>query len=210
VWGRQGRKSLGGRKGGLSGDGVVAFEGLADVVGGDGTLAADAPEVAAKFDDGGGREGVGFAGIEDERDAVSELAENFLAAFAGGRAGKISAGAGEGDAEFVDEIRDDPIFGPAESDSAGVGGDLEGKTIGGIDNDGERTGPAGFGETKEIVRKIFSEDRGLRERIDKNGKSAVLWTAFDLEDFVDSGEIDGIGRESVKRVRGNGDNRAAV
>ena len=32
---------------GLSGDGVVAFEGVADVVGGDGAETADAPVIAA-------------------------------------------------------------------------------------------------------------------------------------------------------------------
>lgn len=183
---------------------------MADVVGGDGAFAADAPEVTAKFDDGGGREGVGFASIEDERDAVAELAEDFLATFARGGAGKIGAGAGEREAEFRDEIGNDFIFGPTEGDAAGVGGDLEGKTVRGIDDDGEGTGPAGFGETKKIVGEIFGEDRGLGERIYENGKGAVLGTAFDAEDLFDGGEINGIGGEGVKRVRGNGNDRAAV
>ncbi len=81
----------------LGGDGVVAFQSFADLFGGDGTLAAYTPVVAAELDDGGGLRAVGFAGVEDERKAVAKLAENFFAAFAGGRAGKIGAGSGERD-----------------------------------------------------------------------------------------------------------------
>lgn len=180
------------------------------MVGGDGGFAADAPEVAAEFDDGGGRERVGFAGIEDERDAVAELAENFLAAFACGRAGKIGAGAGERNAEFVDEIGNNFIFGPAEADTASVGSDFEGNAVGGVDDDGERAGPEGFGEAMEIVGEIFCEDGGVRERIDEDGKCAVLGTALDAEDVIDGGEIDGIGGESVKRVGGNSNDGAAA
>ena len=70
-----------------------------------GTFAADAPVVTAQFDDGGRHE-AGFAGVEDERDAVTELAEDFVTAGAGGGAGNVGAGTGERDAKFRDEIRD--------------------------------------------------------------------------------------------------------
>ena len=122
--------------------------------------------IAAEFNNGG-RQGTGcIACIEDERDAVAELAKNFLATFAGRRTGKISAGAGKRDAELGDEIVDDFILGPAQSNSARVARDFKGKTIGSVDDDGERTGPAGLCQTIEVVRKIFGEDLGVDQRVD--------------------------------------------
>ena len=194
----------------LGGDGVVAFEGIADVVGGDGTFAADAPVITAQLDDGGRQHVGSFAGVEDQRKAIAELGEDFDAAGAGGRAGKIGASAGERDAEFGDEINDDFGLGPAESDAASVGGDFQGKAVRGVNDDGERPGPAGLGETKEIVRKIFREDLGVDQRANENRKSAMLGTALDAKDFFDGGEIDRVGGESVKRIGGDGDDRTAI
>ena len=108
----------------LGGDGIVAGEGFLDLVRRDSALAADAPVIAAEFDDGGWLGAVGAASIEDERDAVAELVEDLLATFAGGRAGKIRAGAGERSAEFRDEIADDFAFGPTQRDAPSVGGDF--------------------------------------------------------------------------------------
>ena len=64
-------------------DSVVTFEGVVDVVGGDGPETADAPVIAAEFHDGGGHHTVSFAAIEDQRDAIAELGEDFFAAGAG-------------------------------------------------------------------------------------------------------------------------------
>jgi hypothetical protein len=194
----------------LCGDGFVAFQGLADVVGGDSAFAANAPVVATKFDDGGGQRAVGFAGVEDERKTIAELAEDFFAGFAGGGAGKVGAGAGERDTEFRDEVTDDFVFGPAESDAASVGGDLQGKAVGSLNDDGERAGPAGLGEAKKIVGKVFGKDLGVNERVDEDRKGAVFGASLDAKNFFDSGEIDGISGEGVKRVRGNGNNRTAI
>jgi len=47
--------------------GVVAFEGVADVVGRDSAETADAPVIAFEFDDGGRHDPVGFARIKDQR-----------------------------------------------------------------------------------------------------------------------------------------------
>lgn len=196
--------------GNLGVDGLVAFEGVADVIGGNGAEAADAPEIATKFDDGGGHHAVGLASIEDEWETIAELAEDFFPAGAGGRARNVGAGAGEGNADFRDEIRDDFGFRPAERDAAGVGGDFEGKAVGGVDDDGERAGPASIGETKEIVGEILGEDRSVDERIDEDRKGAVLGTAFDAEDFLDGSEIDRISREGVERVRGDSYNGTTV
>jgi len=194
----------------LGGDGVVAFEGFANIVGGDGAFAADAPLVATKLDDRGGHGAGGFAGIEDERDAIAELAEDFVAAFASGRSGEVGAGAGERNAKFGDEIGDDVAFGPAKSDATGVGSDLQGKAVGGVDDDRKRAGPASLGEPKEIIGEIFGEDRGVDEGIDENGKGAMFGTALDSENFLDGGEIDGIGGEGVERVRGDSDDSTPV
>jgi len=85
-------------------DGVVAFEGVANVVGGDSAETADAPVIAFEFDDGGRHDTAGFARVQDQREAIAKLTENLLAAGAGGRAGNIGAGAGERDADCGDEI----------------------------------------------------------------------------------------------------------
>ena len=113
----------------LRGDGVVAFEGFANIVGRKGTFAPDTPVVTPEFDDGGRHFVGGIASVEDEGKTITELREDFGAAGAGGRAGKIGTGAGERDAEFGDEIDDDFGFGPAERDAAGVSGDLEWQAV---------------------------------------------------------------------------------
>lgn len=176
----------------------------------DGTFAADAPEIAAKFDDGGRRVIVGFAGIEDERDAVPELGEDLGTARASGRTRNIGAGAGERDAEFGNEIGHDRAIGPAKSDATRVGGDFEGKAVGGVDNHGERTGPAGVGEAIKVVGKIAGENGGVDERVDEDGEGAAFGTSLNAENFFDGREINGIGGESVERVCRNGDNRASI
>ena len=195
---------------GLGGDGVVAFQGFVDIVGGDGAFAADAPEVAAKFDDGGGQGVFRFAAIEDEGNAIAELAENFVATFAGRRAGKIGAGAGERDTEFANEVGDDFAIGPTESDAAGIGGDFEGKAVGGVDDDGEWAGPTGLGEAEEVVRQILGEYLGVDQRVDEDGKGLGFGAALNTKNFFDGGEVYGIGSESVERIGRKCNDRAAI
>ena len=139
----------------LSGNNVVAIEDFADLVSGDGTFATDAPVVATEFDDGGRHDTVGVTGIEDERDAIAELTEHFVAAFAGAGARKIGTGAGQRHTEFRDEIVDNFMFGPTQRYATGVRRDFEGKAVRRVDDDGQRTGPAGLREAVEIVGKIF-------------------------------------------------------
>ncbi len=139
----------------LSGNNVVAFEGFTDIVGGNGSFAADAPEVAAEFDNSGRHRAVGIAGIKNERDAIAELAEHFVATFAGGRAGKIGTGTGQRHTEFRDEIIDNFVSGPTQRYAPRVGSDFEGKAVRRVDDDGKRARPAGLRETVEIIGKIF-------------------------------------------------------
>jgi hypothetical protein len=185
-------------------------EGGLDDFGGDGALAADAPVVAAKFDDGGRHEGLRFAGVEDKRDAVAELAENFVATGTGGRAGDVGAGAGERDTNFLDEASDNFASGPAKCDAASVAGNLQRKTHGGVENDGERAGPEGVGEAIEIVGKIARENVSVMDGADEKRKSFGFWATLNAEDFVDGGKIDGIGGESVERVGRYSDHRTAI
>ena len=151
-----------------------------------------------------------FSGIKNERDAIAELAEDFVATFAGGRTGYIGAGAGERNAEFGDEVIDDFVPGPAESDAAGVAGDFQGKAVGRVDHDRKRTGPAGLRETEEIIGKIFGEDLGVNERIDEDGESAMLGASFDAKDFFDGSEIYGISRERVEGVGRHSDHGTTI
>ncbi len=195
---------------GLGRDGVVAFEDLADPFGGNGALPANAPEVATKLDNGGRQGAVGRAGIEDEGDAVAELAEDFVASLAVGPAGNVGTGASERDAEFADEGGNNFAIGPAQTHTARVGGNLQGQPVGSVHNDGEPAGPAGFGETVEIVWETFGEHQGLSERTDENGKRAGFRATFDAKNVFDGGKIDRIGGERVARVGGNSNDRAAI
>ena len=194
----------------LGGDGFIATEGGLDLSGRDGAFAANAPVVAAEFDNRGGRSVVGFSSIEDERNAIAELGENFDAAAAGGRTRNVGAGPGKRNTEFGDEVRDDRAVRPAKSDAPGVGGDLEGKAVRGVDDHSERAGPAGVGKTIEIIGKIAGENRSVNERIDEDGESATLGASLDAENLFDRREINGISSECVERVRRNGDDRAAI
>jgi hypothetical protein len=181
-----------------------------DVVGGDGAFAADAPEVAAEFDNRGRHAFLGFAGVHDQGDAVPQLAKNFLSAGARGRARDVGAGAGEGNAKFIDEATGDFVFGPAHGDAPAVGGDFEGEPVRSVNNNRERAGPASFRETVEIIGQFAGENQGLVDGIDENREGTRFEAAFDTKDLVDGVEIDGIGCESVERIGRNGDNRAAL
>jgi hypothetical protein len=189
---------------------IVAGEGFLDLLRGDGSFAADAPEVAAEFDNGGRRGAVGIPGVENQREAIAELAEDFVAGFAGGRAGEIGAGAGERNTDFGDEVADNFVFGPAQSHATGIGGDFQREAVRGIDDQRERAGPAGLRQAIEIIGKIPGERLGKGERVDEDRKSALLGTSFDAKNFFDRGEIDGIGGESVERVGWHSDDRTTM
>ena len=181
-----------------------------DVVGGDSAETADAPVIAFEFDDRRRHDGFGFAAVEDQGKTVAKLVEDFRAADAGRGVGNVGAGARQGDADFGNEVRDDLGFGPAQRDAAGVGGDFQREAVGGINDDGERTRPAGVGEAIEIVGKFAGQDHGVIETADEDGEGAMLGASLHAKNFFDSGKIDGIGSESVKRVCRDGDDRAAV
>jgi hypothetical protein len=186
------------------------MKGGLDDIGGDGALAADAPVVATKFDDSGWHQGLSFSGVENERDAVAELAEDFVATGAGGRARDVGAGAGQRDADFLDESRNDFTSGPAKGDAASVAGNFQRKAHGSVEHDGERAGPESVGEAIEIVGKIASENVGVVDGVDEQRKSLGFGASLDAEDFVDSGKVDGIGGESVERVGGYSNDRTAI
>jgi hypothetical protein len=204
-------EKLGGDGGVVVGAGVaVGGEGGLDDFGGNGPFAADAPVVATEFDDGGRHEGLRFSGVEDEWDTVAELAKDFVATGAGGRAGNVGAGAGERDADFLDESRNDFTSGPAKRDAASVAGNFQGKTHGSVENDGERAGPESVGETIEIVGQVASKNQGVVDGVDEKRQGFGFGATLDAKDLVDSGEIDGIGGERVERVGGNSNDRAAI
>lgn len=138
------------------------------------------------------------------------MIEDFFAGSACGRTGFIGAGAGQRQAEFSNEFLSDFAFGPAEGDPAGVGRHFERETVGGLDNDGERAGPAGFCEAEEIVGEFSRDFHGLVHGIDEDGESAGFGANFDAEDGIYRGEIDGVGGKGVEGVRRNSDNGAAL
>jgi hypothetical protein len=189
---------------------AVGVEGGLDDVGGNGAFAADAPEVATEFDNGGWHEGLSFSGIEDERDAVAELTEDFCATGACGRAGDVGASAGKRDANFLDESSNDFTSGPTKSDAASVAGDLERKAHGSVENDGQRAGPESVGETIEIVGEVAGKNVGVMDGADEKRKSFGFGASLDAEDFVDGREIDRIGSEGIERVGRDSDHRTAI
>ena len=188
-------------------------------VDGDGAFAEDFPVFVLDADDGGGEPGAGFAGIEDERQTQAELLHQLLCVGAGRETRDVSAGAGDGAAEFVDELLDDGMLGPAERDFAGVGSDFQRDAIRGFDDQREAAGPEGLRELCEIARRVLHrgafeealahQDERLVQRIDQDGKSASFGTAFDAIEFVHGGEIEGIRGKSVESVGGDGNDTAA-
>jgi hypothetical protein len=189
---------------------AVGVERGLDDFGGYGALAANAPMVAAKFDDGGRHEGLSFSRVEDERDAIAELAKDFVATGAGGRARNVGAGAGERDADFLDESTDDFTSGPTQGDAASVAGNFQRKTHGSVENDGERAGPESVGETIEIVGEVAGKNVGVMDGADEKRKSFGFGASLDAEDFVDGREIDRIGSEGIERVGRDSDHRTAI
>ena len=190
-----------------------------DVGDGDGAFAEDFPIFVLDADDRGGETGTGFAGVEDEREAQAELLHDLIAAGAGREAGDVGAGAGDGAAKFVDELFDDGMFGPAERDFAGVGGDFERDAVCGFDNEGKAAGPEGLGELGEIAGRVLHrgaleealahQDERLFERVDEDGEGARFGAALDTIKLVDGGEIEGVGGEAVESVGRDGDDTAA-
>lgn len=138
------------------------------------------------------------------------MAEDFVAAFASGRTGKVGAGAGEWDTELGDQVVDDFVFWPTKSNATGVGRDLQWEAVGGVNNDGERAWPASLGEAIKIIGEIFGKDLSIDERVDQDGEGLVLGTSFDAKNFLDSRKIDGISSESVESVGGHSDYRTTV
>lgn len=59
--------------------------------------------VAVDADDCGGQDAAGVAGIEDQREAVTQLLHDLRGAGAGWKAGEIGAGAGDGSADGFDK-----------------------------------------------------------------------------------------------------------
>src|SRR6516164_1647045 len=145
----------------LGGHRVVAFQGFADLVGSDSAFAADAPVIAAEFDDGRGQCAIGAAGVKNERDAIAELAKNFVAGFTRGATRKISARTGHRSADFADESIHDLAFGPAERDATGVACDFQGNPVGCVNDERERPGPAGLRKAIKVIGKFPGEE--LRE-----------------------------------------------
>lgn len=138
------------------------------------------------------------------------MTEDFVAGFASGRAGKVGAGAGERGAQFRNKIIDDFVFGPTESDTTSVGGDFQGEAVRSVNDDGKWARPTSLGETIKIVGKIFGKNLGIDERVNEDGKGALFGASLDTKNFFNRGEIDGIGGESVERVRGDSNDGTAI
>ena len=139
---------------------------------GDSPLPTDAPVVAAKFNDGRRKHVLRFAGIEDHGNAIAELTKYFLAAFAGRRTGKIRTGAGERHANLVNKATDNFVVRPAKCYAAGVCSDLEWQAIGSINDDGQRSWPASFGKTIEIIGQFARKNGSVFDGINEDGKCA--------------------------------------
>lgn len=70
---------------------------------GDYAFADQGPVVAVDADDGGGQDAAGIAGIEDQRQAITQLLHDLCSAGAGWKAREIGAGAGDRATDGFDE-----------------------------------------------------------------------------------------------------------
>ena len=89
-----------------------------------------------------------------------------------------------------------------------AGGDTEGKTCAGANDDGERAGPEALGEAVEGGVDFAGEAVGLGGFRDEEGEGLVAGASLDLVDAVDGAEIDGVDGEAVEGVGGDGRDRA--
>lgn len=150
----------------------MRVQGVVDDFRGNGSLPTDAPVVAAKFNDGRRKHVLRFAGIQDYGNAIAELTKYFLAAFAGRRTGEIRTGASKRHANFVNQTAYNFVVRPAKGYAAGVCSDLEWQTIRSINDDGQRSWPAGFGKTKEIIGQFARKNGSVFDGINEDGKCA--------------------------------------
>jgi len=151
---------------------VLGVQGVVDDFCGDSPLPADAPMIASKFNDGRRKHVLRFAGIQDYRNAIAELTKHLLATFTGRRTREIRTGAGERHTNLVNQATDNLVIRPAKGDAAGVGSDLEWQTIGSVNDDGQRSRPAGLGKTIEIIGEFARKNGSVFDGINEDGKCA--------------------------------------
>ena len=121
--------------------------------------------VAIDADDRGGEDTAGVAGIEDQRETVTELLYDLLGAGAGWKAGEIGAGAGDGATDGFDERGGNFGIGPAESDASGVASDFQRQAMRGFDYKSEAARPEFIGEGEKTIGDVADETDGLLDRI---------------------------------------------
>ena len=172
-------------------------------------FAHDGPVIAGDADDGGRKDRAGVARIEYQRETVAKLFHDLLRVGAGRKAGEIGAGSGDGAADGFDQCGCDVRIGPAQGDAPCVPGDLEREAMSGFDDERERTGPEFVRKCEKHIGNIANERDGLLDGIDQNGQSFRFRTALDAENFLDRGEVQGVGSEPIKRVGRNADDAAA-
>lgn len=165
--------------------------------------------IAVDADDGGGQDAAGIAGVEDQREAITQLLYDLRGAGAGWKAGKIRAGTGHGAADCFDERGRNFGIRPTQGDASGVAGDFEGQAMGGFDDKREAAGPEFIGEGEKTIGNIANKTDGLFDGVHQNRESFGFRAAFGAKDGFDGREIEGIDREAVKRVGGDADDFAA-
>jgi hypothetical protein len=191
---------------------LLMLECEGDLVSRDRAFAENHPGVAAsgEVDDGGGGGAGGRAAVDDEGQLVAELLADADGGGALGQAEEVGRGGCNGQAEAGDDGAGDGGFGDAQGEIAGVGGDAEGKTRAGLDDDGEGARPELFCEAIEGGVELAGELVGLGDLGDEQREGLVAGAGFELVDAVDGGEIDRVDGEAVEGVGGQGDDVAAV
>jgi hypothetical protein len=194
------------------GDRSLVLEAEGDFVGWNRTFAEDHPGVAAAgeiYDGGGDGAGCGTT-VDDERQLVAKLFADAGGRGAFGQAGEIRGGRGDGQTKAADDGAGDGGLGYAESEVAGVGGDAEGESAAGFDDDGERAGPELFCKAVEGGVDLAGELVGLGDLGDEEREWLVAGAGFELVDAVDGLEIDWIDGEAVEGVGRESDDVTAV
>src|SRR3989338_4422432 len=187
---------------------ALAAEDFADVGFADGAFAEDAPSIAAQIHHRRSQQGLRLAAIEDERQAVADLFHHLGGIGAGGEAGEVGAGAGDGRAQGGNHRAGNLRVRQAQGDAAGAAGHLEGHARRGFDHDRQRSRPEALRQLEEGVRQLGDELAALLHGGDENGQGAALGPAFD---FIDAGygrEIERVGGQPVESVGGNADHLA--
>lgn len=79
-----------------------------------------------------------------------------------------------------------------------------------FDHQSQGTRPEFVSEFQERIRNVAGQLDGLFDRADEDRQGPRFRAAFDLENLLDRGQIEGVGRKAIDGIRRNADHLATL